>query len=116
MPEEVASDGCGWNHLFDLLLSRILTVPQGLNLLHLYHIHTNREGSKQPSRDRRRHCTNRSFISRSSGNSFYPAAVAHATTPKSKLRSPLSHPEINQLYLESGSPSKRGELLASLPL
>ena len=39
--------------------------------------------------------------------------MAHATTPKSKLRSPLSHPEINQLYLESGSPSKRGELLAS---
>ena len=52
----------------------------------------------------------------------YPAAAAAPSTPqqrptppppKAKLRSPLSHPEINQLYLESGSPSKRGELLAS---
>ena len=25
-PDEVAPDGCGWHHLFDLLLSRILTV------------------------------------------------------------------------------------------
>ena len=26
LPDEVAPDGCGWNQLFDLLLSRILTV------------------------------------------------------------------------------------------
>ena len=26
LPDEGAPDGCGWNHIFDLLLSRILTV------------------------------------------------------------------------------------------